>query len=453
MTMSLATIDYSPLVLAELQVSVAELVPEIRVFIETRDAATRSTALKQLRQIANTLELVGLRGARLLLEETTELLSAAVFDAQVNSPGGADNHEDRPQHFRAAASATSTTFSRQHGGVSEADYMLFVACDKINEYLEYLKTGGRDSVPALVTLVNNLRASRGAPLLSENIVSAEAFNIPLDADAGILGNAGVLRFKSALKDCRHPLMQALLTLCSSRSLAQVPSRKDVAPLVDIIPLLQRLEDTSPNAALQDLWCVARGLCISVTDGALESGPAVRQLLVQLERYCGELLEHFDEHWQVEAADTKPATTLDSTVSGKSPSTSALPFADRLFRNLLYYAALSGSTDTDIQAILARYQLQALLEEMPPGSGRLGSFQHGNQVDASVVRSLTDEINGVRSQVDKHSQYGLLNAEQLHETSRRLAQLGPTFMLLGESCLLYTSPSPRDATLSRMPSSA
>ena len=31
--------------------------------------------------------------------------------------------------------------------------------------------------------------------------------------------------------------------------------------------------------------------------------------------------------------------------------------------------------------------------------------------------------------------------------------GPSIQLGHESCLLYTSPSPRDATLSRMPSSA
>ena len=36
----------------------------------------------------------------------------------------------------------------------------------------------------------------------------------------------------------------------------------------------------------------------------------------------------------------------------------------------------------------------------------------------------------------------------------LAQLGVrTFLRVGTTCLLYTSPSPRDATLSRMPSSA
>ena len=43
---------------------------------------------------------------------------------------------------------------------------------------------------------------------------------------------------------------------------------------------------------------------------------------------------------------------------------------------------------------------------------------------------------------------LESGEELH-----LKATGATTMDLVQSCLLYTSPSPRDATLSRMPSSA
>ena len=40
-----------------------------------------------------------------------------------------------------------------------------------------------------------------------------------------------------------------------------------------------------------------------------------------------------------------------------------------------------------------------------------------------------------------------------KTSSEACQEQCEMILLGDSCLLYTSPSPRDATLSRMPSSA
>ena len=46
----------------------------------------------------------------------------------------------------------------------------------------------------------------------------------------------------------------------------------------------------------------------------------------------------------------------------------------------------------------------------------------------------------------------LEVENLGETGSEII-LGNTYHLMLRPCLLYTSPSPRDATLSRMPSSA
>ena len=51
--------------------------------------------------------------------------------------------------------------------------------------------------------------------------------------------------------------------------------------------------------------------------------------------------------------------------------------------------------------------------------------------------------------------GLITAKYLEGIARQ-PELQPylsTQLLIGMGCLLYTSPSPRDATLSRMPSSA
>ena len=57
--------------------------------------------------------------------------------------------------------------------------------------------------------------------------------------------------------------------------------------------------------------------------------------------------------------------------------------------------------------------------------------------------------------------GITNARQLSDEQKNIASYGSTSGLFslqedvppGTPCLLYTSPSPRDATLSRMPSSA
>ena len=68
------------------------------------------------------------------------------------------------------------------------------------------------------------------------------------------------------------------------------------------------------------------------------------------------------------------------------------------------------------------------------------------------------IDDVISRIEKHQQKDkVMSQYQWDIIQRRMEQLRTDNELLRESgiycCLLYTSPSPRDATLSRMPSSA
>ena len=73
-----------------------------------------------------------------------------------------------------------------------------------------------------------------------------------------------------------------------------------------------------------------------------------------------------------------------------------------------------------------------------------------QVDAAhedMERFLQFRLDGLRSQSEMQNLVGGL-AQRIADHQSRVCQL-----VYSASCLLYTSPSPRDATLSRMPSSA
>ena len=67
-----------------------------------------------------------------------------------------------------------------------------------------------------------------------------------------------------------------------------------------------------------------------------------------------------------------------------------------------------------------------------------------------VSSRYEEIETLLSQPDITS-----NQEEYIKLSKEYSDLSPLVTAFNsfKSCLLYTSPSPRDATLSRMPSSA
>ena len=57
----------------------------------------------------------------------------------------------------------------------------------------------------------------------------------------------------------------------------------------------------------------------------------------------------------------------------------------------------------------------------------------------------------RENLNEHDMHDVMNSIMTGQTTD--AQIGAFLVGLSMNCLLYTSPSPRDATLSRMPSSA
>ena len=74
------------------------------------------------------------------------------------------------------------------------------------------------------------------------------------------------------------------------------------------------------------------------------------------------------------------------------------------------------------------------------------LEEGAVDEVAARRAKPRPRSGASSNADVHAGAG---AARLQISNENLA----TLMALGFDCLLYTSPSPRDATLSRMPSSA
>ena len=83
-------------------------------------------------------------------------------------------------------------------------------------------------------------------------------------------------------------------------------------------------------------------------------------------------------------------------------------------------------------------------------GWLASAGFGHHLGVSIGMGYVRHIDGVDKDFILKAQYQLKVADRLFDCS---AQLTPPFDPNMESCLLYTSPSPRDRQKSRMPSSA
>ena len=83
---------------------------------------------------------------------------------------------------------------------------------------------------------------------------------------------------------------------------------------------------------------------------------------------------------------------------------------------------------------------------------LGIDVGGSGIKGAIVDTATGELRGDRMRLPTPQPSAPENVAGV--VKELVAQLGYSGTIAGCSfCLLYTSPSPRDATLSRMPSSA
>ena len=75
------------------------------------------------------------------------------------------------------------------------------------------------------------------------------------------------------------------------------------------------------------------------------------------------------------------------------------------------------------------------------------------VPAETVEDTLNELLQFCSEGDIIIDHGNSNFKDSRRRAERLSKLGIQYLDCGTSCLLYTSPSPRDVEESRMPSSA
>ena len=158
----------------------------------------------------------------------------------------------------------------------------------------------------------------------------------------------------------------------------------------------------------------------------------------------------DGHAVLTAADAIPK--LGWFVLFEQPTAQALaPIRDQLVRVALLIglglavAILAGS-------LLARRMLIPITA-LRTGARRLGAGDFSHRIDVHTkdeLEELADQFNSMAGQLAET--YSGLESK-VEERTRDLARSINELKVLEEVCLLYTSPSPRDRTRSRMPSSA
>ncbi|MCB1754433.1 MAG: Hpt domain-containing protein, partial [Gammaproteobacteria bacterium] len=361
----------------------------------------------------------GLNYRSRVIDELIRVL-AAVQDNIALFVGNADNRELLPElRERVAEISDTLKLIELHGAAllsgeldkllqafadqrtrsqDDATVILVRASQQLPEYLTYVKNGSADIPLALLPLLNDMRAVRGSSLLSEAVMLLPDFANARHLQPGSLEKDEERRFRSAIKHARTPLMQSLLKWYRGVDVEQ--------SLANIASVFDDLYQDSKGTDLSRLWRVARAVVESLLDGGLEPNASIKLLFGQIERLLQKLMA------------MKSKAIYQSTPT-------------EIFKNLLYYIALSTSQSKKVRQIQSFYQLHELL----PSQGNRDQALHaldgpGIKMLEAAGEGVREELAQVKTAIEIFAHADEPEPESLASLPERLAKLSSTLQMLG-----------------------
>ena len=268
-------------------------------------------------------------------------------------------------------------------------------------YIERLLGGGRDIALVLLPILNDLRAVRGQPLLSEGTLLLLNLS-PSHAGAGAERKASGEDPRIVARRLRPKFQLALLGWIKGGDVdAHLQTLADVAAA---------LEAASEREDLRQLWWVAGGVLESLQNGGLETSVAIKRLLGQVDRQIKLLIDEGPE-----AFDQHPVTDL--------------------LNNLLYYVARSGNAGPRISEIRAAFNLSELL----PGDEQV---EHARESLAApsvklmqtVAAAIKEDLGRVKDVLDIYVRTGMNKPAELVPQLDLLKKISDTLGVLGLGAL-------------------
>ncbi|MDR7192189.1 chemosensory pili system protein ChpA (sensor histidine kinase/response regulator) [Luteimonas terrae] len=262
------------------------------------------------------------------------------------------------------------------------------------DYLERLQGGHRDIPIVLLPLLNELRAARGEPGLSESILFAPDLaralpdTVPVE-DAGIDPDAALRQLRVALQ-----------------AWSAGGSPGDTGALVAGLSALTTQAGSDTQRRM--LWVASR-VADALADGAFELSvhPALRQVFASVER---------------EVRQYAQAPRLEATLADG---------AQEPTRQLLYHVAHSDAAHPALDALREAFDLQAQLPseaELEHARGSLGG--RNRALLDTVAAAVKEDLLRVKDALDLHLRTGSNNIAGLHPQVEVLAGVADTLGMLG-----------------------
>ena len=291
--------------------------------------------------------------------------------------------------------AASTAEGRQFAEGLDA---LMRACVQLPIYLERVLSGGRDLALVLLPLLNDLRAVRGAALLSEGTL----LSLNLHSERTPVSRAprpgepslSVVQWARRLR----PRFQAGL-------LGLIRGDRDEAGLVALAEVAARIEETSTTAAVYQLWWVAGAVLEALRTGALTASATVKRLLGHADRELRRLYESGEEAY----ARDPPLELLN---------------------NLLFYVARAETGGPRVAAVRSEFRLDELLPVDDAVEQERESLSAPSvRLMRTVAAAIKEDLERVKDALDLHTRKGGPPGELLPQVEM-LQKVGDTLAVLG-----------------------
>jgi chemosensory pili system protein ChpA (sensor histidine kinase/response regulator) len=351
----------------ELDHTLARARQALEVYVERPDNdAPLEQCLDLLHQVQGTLRIVEVYGAAMLAEEMESLVRGL----------------------------RSGELQR-----SDAAFEVLVrAMLQLPDYLERVIGGRRDMPLALLSLLNDLRAVRGQPLLSESALFA--YNLA-GRSASVVGHAVLPRavdIKSLAGKLRPKFQMALLGWYKGEQVER--------HLATLAEAAEKLEQAATTPAVFELWWIVGGIIEGLREGGIQADVSLKQLLGQVDRQIKRLMDR-----------------------GEDPV--AEDPAKELVNNLLYYIGRATSSGKRISAIQESFKLGELL----PGAREIAETREkisGPNINLmrTVSGAIREDITRIKDTLDIYVRMGKSGVAELAPLDPLLKKVADTLGVLG-----------------------
>jgi chemosensory pili system protein ChpA (sensor histidine kinase/response regulator) len=265
-------------------------------------------------------------------------------------------------------------------------------------YIERLLGGGRDIALVLLPMLNDLRAARGEPLLSEGTLLL--LNLSPNQTAkgtGVRDGNGEDPVQVATR--LRPKFQLAL-------LGWIKGGNTERHLQALAGVTGRLEAAATRDDMYQLWWVAGAVLEALREGGLETSVALKRLLGQTDRQIKYVIDE-----GIVAFDNHPV--------------------DDLLNNLLYYVARASTTGERISSIRAAFNLSELL----PGDEQVEQAREALSAPSvklmkTVAAAIKEDLARVKDVLDIYVRTGMNTPAELVPQLELLKKISDTLGVLG-----------------------